>query len=144
MLYQRAQQAAGLNAAITSRGKSYVGTALTWRRDDDAERRIITPYTEFGSITVENALKWNSVEPNRGRFNWTESDRVVDYAVQNNKYLRCHALIMEDQLPEWVADQSWNNASLLSAMETHIREVVGRYRGRCNSWDVVNNGESVL
>ena len=55
----------GLNDAIVDKGRQYIGTALTIR-DDPAERKIIDNHTDIGSVTPENAMKWDATEPNSG------------------------------------------------------------------------------
>ncbi|KAK1914673.1 hypothetical protein P3342_010662 [Pyrenophora teres f. teres] len=60
------RQAAQLDPAIRARGRSYVGTSLTIR--NDATEQNIIKSTEFGSITPENAMKWDATEPSRGSF----------------------------------------------------------------------------
>ncbi|OBW65392.1 MAG: UPF0041-domain-containing protein [Aureobasidium pullulans] len=47
----------GLAQAWTSKGRQYIGTALTIR-DDPIEQGIIQARNEFNSITPENAMKW--------------------------------------------------------------------------------------
>ena len=132
-----ARQANTLNAAIVAKGRSYIGTSLTIR-NDNTEQNIIKS-AEFGSITPENAMKWDATEPNRGQFSWGNADQIANFATQNKKQMRCHTLVWYSQLPGWV-NQINNNATLMSVMENHIKEVVGRYKGRCTHWDVVNEG----
>lgn len=127
-----------LDAAIKAKGKGYAGTALTIR-DDAAEETIIT--SEFNSITPENAMKWESTEPSRGNFTFDGADAVVDFASANSDEIRCHTLIWYSQLPTWVSQGGFDNATLISIMETHINEVVGRYKGKCTYWDVINEGK---
>ncbi|KAF1836608.1 glycoside hydrolase [Decorospora gaudefroyi] len=129
------QQASTLNAAMVARGRSYIGTSLTIR-NDNTEQNLIRS-AEFGSITPENAMKWDATEPSRGQFTWQNADAVANFATQNRKEMRCHTLVWHSQLPNWV-NQINNNATLMSVMENHIRQVMGRYRGKCTHWDVVN------
>ncbi|PGH15522.1 hypothetical protein AJ80_05539 [Polytolypa hystricis UAMH7299] len=129
--------ATGLQSAMVAKGKEYFGTALTLR-GDQSEENIIKRAAEFGSVTPENAMKWEATEPNRGQFTWGGADQIADFATQNNKELRCHTLVWHSQLPGWVENGGFNNATLLEVMENHINEVAGRYRGRCTHWDVVN------
>ncbi|KAH9860470.1 hypothetical protein J1614_011801 [Plenodomus biglobosus] len=157
-----ARQANTLNAAIVARGRSYIGTSLTIR-NDNTEQNLIKG-AEFGSITPENAMKWDATEPNRGQFNWGNADQIANFATQNNKQMRCHTLVWHSQLPNWgrkfhvqslcktrtdcdvTVNQINNNATLMSVMENHIQQVMGRYKGKCTHWDVVNealNGPSV-
>ncbi|KAH8731382.1 endo-1,4-beta-xylanase precursor [Phaeosphaeriaceae sp. PMI808] len=129
------RQASALNTAMVARGRSYIGTSLTIR-SDNTEQNIIKG-AEFGSITPENAMKWDATEPNRGQFNFGNADGIANFATQNKKQMRCHTLVWYSQLPNWV-NQINNNATLMSVMENHIKTVMGRYKGKCTHWDVVN------
>ena len=86
-------------------------------------------------------MKWDATEPNRNQFNWGNADAIANFATQNGKQMRCHTLVWYSQLPNWV-NQINNNATLMSVMENHIKQVMGRYRGKCTHWDVVNEGTS--
>jgi endo-1,4-beta-xylanase len=132
------RQASTLNAAIVARGRSYIGTSLTIR-SDNTEQNLIKS-AEFGSVTPENSMKWDATEPNRGQFSWSGADAIANFATQNNKQMRCHTLVWYSQLPGWV-NQINNNATLMSVMENHINQVMGRYKGKCTHWDVVNEGK---
>lgn len=130
------RQASGLHAAMVAAGRKYIGTALTIR-SDQGEANIIKGANEFGSITPENAMKWDAIQPSRGQFNWNGADQHANWATQNGKELRCHTLVWYSQLPNWVK-QINNNATLIEVMTTHIQTVMGRYKGKCTHWDVVN------
>ncbi|PSN60290.1 endo-1,4-beta-xylanase-like protein [Corynespora cassiicola Philippines] len=124
-----------LYKAIHQRGRSFIGTALTLR-DEPAEPKIIRQ--EFNSITPENAQKWESTEPSRGNFTFEDADRHVAFAKKNGLQLHCHTLVWHSQLPVWVSEGGFDNATLIQIMEDHIKAVAGRYRGACTRWDVVN------
>lgn len=130
-----ARQATALNEAMKARGRSYIGTSLTIRNDNTEQNIIKGP--EFGSITPENAMKWDATEPNRGQFSFGNADQIANFATQNGKQMRCHTLVWHSQLPGWVNNIN-NNATLISVMENHIKTVMGRYKGKCTHWDVVN------
>jgi len=53
-----------------------------------------------------------------------------------------HTLVWHSQVPQWVFEDENHNPVgrkvLLKRMRDHIRNVVGRYKGRINGWDVVN------
>jgi endo-1,4-beta-xylanase len=130
------RQAATLDAAMKARGRSYIGTSLTIRNDNTEQNTI---KSEFGSITPENAMKWDSTEPNQNQFNLGGGDQIANWATQNNKQMRCHTLVWYSQLPGWVNNIN-NNATLISVMENHIKTLMTRWKGKCTHWDVVNEG----
>ncbi|MCB0748778.1 MAG: endo-1,4-beta-xylanase, partial [Ignavibacteriae bacterium] len=68
----------------------------------------------------------------------------------NKMFIIGHTLLWHQQTPDWVfEDENGNEASrelLLGRLKEHISTVVGRYKGKINGWDVVNeaiedNGE---
>ncbi|KAJ3036579.1 hypothetical protein HDV00_002539 [Rhizophlyctis rosea] len=93
---------------------------------------------QFDLTTPGNAMKWGPIEPNRGQFNWSPADAIVSFAQNNNMKLRCHNLVWHSQLPSWVENGSWTASTLTAAIQEHIAAVVGRYKGKCLHWDVVN------
>jgi len=84
---------------MVAKGRSYIGTSLAIR-NDNSENNIIRNRNEFGSVTPENAMKWGSIQPNRGQFSWGSADQIANYAAQNGKQLRCHALVVSRILHE--------------------------------------------
>lgn len=99
---------------------------------------ILNNSNEFGQITPENSLKWDATEPNQGEFTFTEGDQIVNLAKQNGYLVRGHNLVWDQQLPSWVTNGQWTNATLTAALENHIATVAGRYKGQFYAWDVVN------
>lgn len=96
---------------------------------------------EFNSVTHEHALKWNAVQPQRGTFDFERADALVELAEANGMAVRGHTLIWEQQFldstPDYVTTIT-DPQELRELMAEHIRTVVGRYRGRIDAWDVVN------
>jgi endo-1,4-beta-xylanase len=92
--------------------------------------------TAFASVTPENELKWEQVEPGRGRFDFGPADRIVDFAQQHGMAIRGHTLVWYQQNPAWLNDLS--PGELRQALAEHIRTVMRHYAGRIAEWDVVN------
>lgn len=103
-------------------------------RDDDAYRRAFA--STFTSMTPENAMKWNALQPSRGDFTWGEAESLVDFARSLGMRVRGHPLVWDQQLPGWVAELPRDEVE--EAMTTHVTEVMRRFRGRVAQWDVVN------
>ncbi len=104
--------------------------------EDDAYRELLV--TRFTSITPENAMKWAVIQPERGEFDFEEADTLVEFARRTGKRVRGHPLVWDQQLPGWVEDEDWSVRELKKVMREHIRAVAGRYRGKIDEWDVVN------
>jgi endo-1,4-beta-xylanase len=99
------------------------------------------PYTDvaksqFDMITPENAMKWDTVEPSDGTFNFGPGDQVVAFARAHDARVRGHNLVWRSQLPSWVSALPANQVR--AAMESHITAEAAHYRGRIYAWDVVN------
>ena len=124
-----------LYKAFRDRGRNFIGTALTIR-NEPAEPKIIDQ--DFNSVTPENAMKWESTEPSRNNFTFAGGDAVVAFAKKYDQQIHCHTLVWHSQLPTWVSAGGFDNKTLISIMENHIKNVAGRWKGACTRWDVVN------
>lgn len=97
---------------------------------------------QFNTISPENILKWESVHPQPGRYDFESSDRYVAFGEKHGMFVIGHALIWHNQTPDWVfkgkSGAAATREELLERMRDHIQTVVGRYKGRIKGWDVVN------
>jgi len=97
---------------------------------------------EFNAVTPENAMKWGVIRPDGVNWEWERPDRLVDFATANDMYVLGHTLVWHSQIPGSVfvdADgDPLTRPRLQERMEAHIATLVGRYRGRVDAWDVVN------
>jgi len=101
----------------------------------------------FNSVTSENDMKWSSLQPMEGGFNFAPADAQVNFAKTNNMRVRGHTLVWHNQTPAWVFNDPSgapmtptpeNKALLLKRMENHIRTVMDHYKNDVYAWDVVN------
>ncbi len=118
---------AALNAAQFS-GRDTLGAALV--------------SAQFNAITPENVLKWTSVHPRPGVYDFTVADQYVAFGERYGMFIVGHTLVWHQQTPSWVFQdangQPVTRDTLLARLHDHIQTVVGRYRGRIRGWDVVN------
>ncbi|MGB9492736.1 MAG: endo-1,4-beta-xylanase, partial [Terriglobales bacterium] len=63
---------------------------------------------------------------------------VVDFAARHNMKVRGHTLVWHRQNPAWLTVAHYTPSQLSNLLETHIRTVVGHYRGKIFAWDVAN------
>ncbi|GLW56336.1 endo-1,4-beta-xylanase [Kitasatospora phosalacinea] len=128
--------------ALGDRQKLGIGTAV-----DDAHLGSDKPYTaivadQFSVVTAENAMKWESVEPTRGSYDWAAADRLVQFAGEHGQQVRGHTLLWHNQLPSWlttgVADGSISKDELREILHKHVTDEVSHFRGKIWQWDVAN------
>ncbi|WP_448959811.1 endo-1,4-beta-xylanase [Larkinella arboricola] len=95
---------------------------------------------EFNSITTENALKWASVHPEPGKYNFSKADSIVAFAKRYGIRVHGHVLISvsEGSLPKWIKEYSGDSTKMEKIFKDHIQTVIKRYKGEIHSWDVVN------
>ncbi|MFG3497419.1 endo-1,4-beta-xylanase [Streptomyces sp. NPDC047886] len=114
----------------------YYGTAVTASQLTGTYAAVTAG--QFDSITPGNEMKWGSVEPVRGDFRWSGADAVVDFAERHGQKVRGHTLVWHSQLPGWVENGTWTADALRTVVNDHIATEAGRYKGRIDHWDVVN------
>ncbi|ONK10208.1 Exoglucanase/xylanase precursor [Streptomyces sp. MP131-18] len=129
-----AHAAGTLGEAAAERGR-YFGTAVAANHLGESDYTG-TLNREFNSVTPENEMKWDALEPSRGNFTFGNADRIVDHAQSRGMDVRGHTLVWHSQLPGWVSGLGTND--LRSAMNNHITQVMQHWRGEIHSWDVVN------
>ncbi|MEY2441218.1 MAG: endo,4-beta-xylanase, partial [bacterium] len=59
---------------------------------------------EFNSLTPENELKMDALQPRRGGYDFAAADKLVRFARRNGKAVRGHTLIWGQALPLWLVD----------------------------------------
>lgn len=96
----------------------------------------------FNSITAENEMKFERLQPAEGEFMFEEADRLVRFARENGMHMRGHTLVWHNQTPDWVFEDKHggpvDKETLFARMKAHIETVVGRYKADIDCWDVVN------
>src|SRR5690349_18405087 len=68
---------------------------------------VDTTYTDivssqFSTVTPENVMKWETIEPAQGTFNYAPADALVSFAAHHGQLVRGHTLLWHNQLPGWL------------------------------------------
>jgi endo-1,4-beta-xylanase len=103
------------------------------------ETRLVNKH--FNAITPENCMKPLFLQPQEGRFDFKVADDLVRDARMRNLAVNGHTLVWHSQTPDWFFQDNGKPAGrglLLTRMRAHIQGVAGRFAGRIQSWDVVN------
>jgi endo-1,4-beta-xylanase len=99
-----------------------------------AYRQVIA--AQFSSVTPENEMKWDAVEPSRGDLNYGPADEIVGNARDARQKVRGHTLVWHAQVPGWVKELDADG--LRQAMREHIRGEMEHFAKDVGVWDVVN------
>lgn len=96
----------------------------------------------FNTITPENCMKAEVVNPLPGKFDFSQADAFVEFGRKNNLFIVGHTLVWKNQTPDWFFKNEdgspKSKAQIKERLHDHIKLVAGRYAGKIQAWDVVN------
>lgn len=116
----------------------FIGTALSESQileKNTEENKLIV--NQFNSITPENIMKSMFVQPTKGNYDFKLTDKYVNYGEKNKMFIHGHTLIWHSQLAPWMSKIK-DSVEMETFIKDHINTVVSKYKGKINSWDVVN------
>jgi len=132
------QAAQSIDKLIKAKGKVYFGAATDQgllTRSGAKNAAIIEK--NFGQVSPENSMKWQSLNSNKGTYNWGQADYLVNWATERNISIRGHTIVWHSQLAGWVSNIK-DKATLTAAIQEHAKTVIGRWKGKIRGWDVIN------
>ncbi|ACB96224.1 endo-1,4-beta-xylanase [Beijerinckia indica] len=92
--------------------------------------------THAAILTTDYHMKFKALRRNGPEADFTIADSLITFADAASIPIRGHNLIWNEGNPDWLIKLPANER--IEWLERHIKEVMGRYRGRIHSWDVVN------
>lgn len=99
-------------------------------------------FENFGSMTPENALKWQFVHPQPDVYTLQEAQKFVDAATDNGLKVHGHTLIWAEGNPRWVNDMPTqtdaDKQKVEQVMYDHIDTMEKAFGDKIEGWDVVN------
>ena len=104
--------------------------------------------SEFEYLIIDGEPNWkfenHSLRPTKDSFDFTEIDKVFNFADENDMPVRVQHLVWGDEkwLPEWVTQEDMTNEELLNVLQKHIEGVSKKYTGRVREYSVVNEAFS--
>ena len=107
---------------------------------DLASQQIVLK--QFNSLTPENVLKAETVNPRPGVWNFAQADAYVKFSEEHNMFTVGHTLVWHNQTPDWFFKDDKGNPksheAMVEQLRSYIEKVAGRYTGRIKAWDVLN------
>lgn len=107
----------------------------------DARSQALVPL-HFNAITAENVMKNEVIHPRPGVYDFAAADAFVDFGEKHGMFIVGHTLVWHNQTPEWFFQDNDGKPNTRKAqierMRGYIEAVAGRYAGRVDAWDVVN------
>ena len=106
--------------------------------DEDRRKYKENFLKNFNSAVTENALKWASMEPERGKVNYAAVDGILQWADENNIPLRGHNLFwgIEKFVQPWVKELT--DDELTRTLQQRAETITARYKGRFAEYDLNN------
>ncbi|MCB9454304.1 MAG: endo-1,4-beta-xylanase [Anaerolineaceae bacterium] len=103
----------------------------------------LTLAQEYNVLTPENEMKFGRLAPTgRGQYDFSAADSLVNFALANGMQVHGHTLVWHKNLPAWLTDGKFTRDEMIAILHEHITTVVSHFRGRVDTWDVVNEAIS--
>ncbi|MFZ5367767.1 MAG: endo-1,4-beta-xylanase [Spirochaetota bacterium] len=121
-----------------------VGAAIEPEEAEPATQKAQLLIKHFDTIVAGNVHKMDSIQPKEGVFDWSRVDKIVEFGEMTGMRLRWHTLVWHNQVPAWIFQDSKDPNKPVSKeilnqrLKTYIQTVMKRYKGRVESYDVVN------
>ena len=125
---------ASIGAIAAVHGRLFGAAAASVMFNDATYRELYV--TQARIITTDIALKMSRVAPKPGPKQFAAADRLLNFCDLNRILMRGHCLIWNEWVPAWIKAMSTKERRMY--FDSYIDEVVGRYAGRLQSWDIVN------
>ncbi|NLH15382.1 MAG: endo-1,4-beta-xylanase, partial [Phycisphaerae bacterium] len=105
-------------------------------RPEDREKYLSVFLENFNSAVTENALKWHSMEPQRGKVDYATVDAMLAWTDQHKIPLRGHNIFWG--IPKFV--QNWikelSDDELRETLKARAMDIGSRYKGRFAEYDL--------
>jgi endo-1,4-beta-xylanase len=116
-----------------------VNEAIVSGEDSRSQALVLA---HFNALTAENVMKAEALQPRPGEFDFAAADAFVEFGEAHDMFVVGHTLVWHNQTPDWFflgADgEPLPRERVIAQLQNYITTVAGRYAGRVQAWDVVN------
>jgi endo-1,4-beta-xylanase len=124
-----------LRDIAAKRGILYGSATATYELKDPAFASVFA--REAGILVAEYEMKRSDIETAPGVYDFSACDALLHYARANNMQMRAHTLVWYAKNPAWMED-ALAKPNAEQQLTGYIAAVMTHYKGRMQSWDVVN------
>lgn len=95
---------------------------------------------DFSRLSSESNFKWGSLHPSKDKYTFEKADAIVAFAQKHKMQVHGHTLLWahDGNEPKWVKEFQGDEAAWEKMMKDHIYTVMKHFKGKVQSWDVVN------
>lgn len=119
------------NDTIPDAGTSFGMGAYLGRYHGRELEEMAIRAKEGGVKWIREDFEWASIEPERGKFNWSFTDSVVQIARKNG--ISVYAIVA--YWPEWTREYTKEG---IDDYVTYLKQLVSRYEGQIHQWEIWN------
>ena len=85
---------------------------------------------------------WNGFEPEDGKPQWERLDKMVEWCQAGRITPKGHPLVWfhKDVMPAWAREMNYQ--AMMERLRKRVRDIVSRYAGRIDIWDVINEAHN--
>src|SRR5258708_23611121 len=94
--------------------------------------------SEFSQLQAENEMKFATIHPAAGNYNFTGGDALVSFAQAHTMVVSGHTLVWHKQVPSWVTSGNFTPLQLFAILQDHIAMVLGHYAGQSYTCNLTN------
>jgi endo-1,4-beta-xylanase len=95
---------------------------------------------DFSRLSSESNFKFGSLHPAENKYTYEKADAIVAFAQKHNMQVHGHTLLWahDGNEPAWILNYKGDAKAWDKLLKDHIYNVVGHFKGKVQSWDVVN------
>ncbi|WP_407400643.1 endo-1,4-beta-xylanase [Treponema sp.] len=102
---------------------------------DESKAKLIAD--NFNAIVPENTMKMVNIRPTKTLWNFSDMDKMVDFAQKNKMMVRGHTFIWHQQ-NSTIVNQIKSREDAFALINENINQIMTRYKGKIACYDVAN------
>lgn len=123
-------------AKAATKAKMYFGVAVQpGDMLDENKSNLIAQ--NFNALVPENTMKMVNIRPTKKLWNFSDMDKIVEFAQKNKMKVRGHTFIWHQQ-NSTIVNQIKSREDAFDLIRENITTIMTRYKGKISDYDVAN------